>query len=151
MRIRTLIAARAQLLGMTTQLTNQIRGFMKTFGLIVPKGTGRVFDFHVRELVANDGPLAQIILPLLDVWLELRKRAARLSQHLLATARQSSATKLLMTISGIGAITAISYLAAVEHPNNFRNSRVVGSWLGLTTRRYQSGEVDYDGQYLPPR
>ena len=145
MRIRTLIAARAQLLNMTTQLTNQIRGFMKTFGLIVPKGTGRVFDCHVRKLVADDGQLAQIILPLLDVWLELRKRAARLSQHLLATARQSSAMKLLMTIPGIGAITAISFVAAVEHPDNFRNSRAVGAWLGLTTRRYQSGEVDYDG------
>ncbi|MGI0523002.1 transposase, partial [Rhizobium giardinii] len=30
-------------------------------------------------------------------------------------------------------------------PANFKRSRSVGAWLGLTTRRYQSGEVDYDG------
>jgi transposase len=30
-------------------------------------------------------------------------------------------------------------------PANFRNSRAVGAWVGLTTRRYQSGEVDHDG------
>lgn len=102
MRIRRLIAARAQLLDMTTQVTNEIRGFVKSFGLIVPNDTGRVFDFHVRKLVADDGLLAQIILLLLEVWLELRKRAARLSQHLRATARQSLATKLLMTIARDG-------------------------------------------------
>ncbi len=46
---------------------------------------------------------------------------------------------------GVGAITATAYLTAVEDPANFRRSRSVGAWLGLTTRRYQSGEVDYDG------
>lgn len=51
-----------------------------------------------------------------------------------------------MTIPGIGAITAISYVAAIEAPQNFRNSRSVGAWLGLTTRRYQSGEVDFGGR-----
>jgi error-prone DNA polymerase len=50
-----------------------------------------------------------------------------------------------MTIPGTGAITAVSYAAAIEDPDNFRTSRSVGAWLGLTTRRYQSGEVDYDG------
>lgn len=50
-----------------------------------------------------------------------------------------------MTIPGIGAITATSYLAAIESPANFQNSRCVGAWVGLTTRRYQSGEVDFNG------
>ena len=42
-------------------------------------------------------------------------------------------------------MTASSFVAAIEEPGNFRNSRSVGAWIGLTTRRYQSGEVDYDG------
>ena len=42
-------------------------------------------------------------------------------------------------------MTASSYVAAIEDPANFRSSRSVGAWLGLTTRRYQSGEVDYGG------
>lgn len=68
-----------------------------------------------------------------------------LDRQLIAAARHSPATKLLMTIPGTGAITAVSYAAAIEDPDNFRTSRSVGAWLGLTTRRYQSGEVDYDG------
>jgi transposase len=118
---------------------------MKTFGLIIPKGTGRVFDGNVRELLDGNDGLARIILPLLEAWRDIRKRAADLDHQLLAAARESQEAKLLMTIPGIGAVTAVSYVAAVEDPENFKTSRSVGAWLGLTTRRYQSGEVDYDG------
>lgn len=42
-------------------------------------------------------------------------------------------------------MTASSFVAAIEDPENFKKSRSVGAWIGLTIRRYQSGEVDYDG------
>jgi transposase len=41
--------------------------------------------------------------------------------------------------------TAVAYVAALEKPDTFKRSRAVGAWLGLTPRRFQSGEVDYDG------
>lgn len=145
MLTRTLVGARNLLLTISTQLSNQIRGVMKTFGIVVPKGTGRVFDGNVRELLDGKDGLAQIILPLLEAWRDIRKRAAELDRQLLAAARQSKTIKLLMTIPGVGAVTAVSYAAAIEDPANFKTSRAVGAWLGLTTRRYQSGEVDYDG------
>lgn len=118
---------------------------MKTFGLIVPKGKGRVFEQHVRELLAGNDHLARIILPLLDAWRDIRKNTANLDHQLLAAARNSGATQLLMTIPGIGAITSLSFSAAIEDPGNFKRSRSVGAWLGLTMRRYQSGEIDFDG------
>ncbi|CCE98495.1 Transposase for insertion sequence element IS1328 (plasmid) [Sinorhizobium fredii HH103] len=65
MLTRTLVGARNQLLSISTQLSNQVRGLMKTFGLIIPKGTGRVFDSNVRKLVDGNDGLARIILPLL--------------------------------------------------------------------------------------
>ncbi|MGO4113305.1 IS110 family transposase [Rhizobium ruizarguesonis] len=145
MLTRTLVAARNQLLSISTQLSNQIRGVMKTFGLIVAQGKGRVFDNNVRQLLDGNDGLAMIILPLLEAWRGIRMRAADLGRQLVAAARESQATKRLMTIPGIGAVTAVSYVAAIEGPDNFKTSRSVGAWLGLTTRRYQSGEVDYDG------
>jgi transposase len=145
MLVRTLVAARSQLLTITTQLSNQIRGVMKTFGLIVPKSKGRVFRSRVQDLLEGQRELAQIVLPLLDVWQAVRARVSGLRRQLLAAARHGQNTRLLMTIPGIGAITAVSFVAAIEDPGNFRNSRSVGAWLGLTTRRYQSGEVDVDG------
>lgn len=145
MLARTLVAARTRLVHMTTELSNQIRGIMKTFGLVVPAGKGSVFEKNVRDLVSSDHDLAHIVLPLLDAWKGLRARAADLGRKLVADARQSQACRILMSIPGVGAITATSFATAIEEPGNFRKSRSVGAWIGLTTRRYQSGEVDYDG------
>jgi transposase len=130
---------------MQLQISNQIRGMMKTFGLVVPKGAGGVFEGHVRELLAANVALERIILPLLGAWRELRVRTAELSKQLAAAARQSEQCQLLTSIPGVGVVTASSFIAAIEDPANFPRSRSVGAWLGLTTKRYQSGEVDYDG------
>jgi len=145
MLTRTLVAARNQMLRTTTQLSNQIRGLMKTFGLVVPKSAGRVFEGHVRSLLASNAGLEQIILPVLEAWRGIRARASELSKQLIASARASEQCQLLSSIPGVGAVTASSFVAAIEDPENFRKSRSVGAWIGLTTRRYQSGEVDYDG------
>jgi len=145
MLIRTLVTARTKLIRIMTELSNQIRGLMKTFGLVVPKGSGLVFETNVRNLSGSNAGLEQIILPLLEAWCSIRGRAAQLDRQLVAMARQSDACQVLTSIPGVGAVTSASFVAAIEDPKNFRTSRSVGAWLGLTTRRYQSGEVDYDG------
>lgn len=145
MLTRTLIAARTRLVRISTELSNQIRGLMKTFGLVVPAASGGRFIEHIHRLLVGQEALARIILPLVDAWLSIRVRAAELGRQLVATARQSQPCQLLMSIPGVGAITATSFIAAIEDPAHFKTSRSVGAWLGLTTRRYQSGEVDYDG------
>src|SRR5215203_5314302 len=142
---RTLVSARTKLVMVTTDLSNQIRGLMKTFGLIVPAGKGSRFDANVRALLADQAGLAPIMLPLLEAWRAVRLRAAELGRQLVANARRSEACQILMSVPGVGAVTATSFATAVEDPENFRRSRSVGAWLGLTTRRSQSGEVDYDG------
>lgn len=145
MLTRTLVAARTKLVHIKTELSNQIRGLMKTFGLVVPTGKGSRFEAHVRELLADRADLAAIIMPLLNVWLSMRLQVAELGRRLVFDARRSGACQLLMSIPGVGAVTALSFATAIEDPANFRSSRSVGAWLGLTTRRYQSGQVDYDG------
>lgn len=145
MLTRTLVAARTRLVRIKTELSNQIRGMMKTFRLVVPAGKGSTFEAHVRALLADNAALASILLPLLEVWRSMRLRAAELGRQLVADARKNEACQLLMSIPGVGVVTATSFATAIEDPGNFRKSRSVGAWLGLTTRRYQSGEVDYDG------
>lgn len=142
---KALIASRDQLLGLSTGLSNQIRGMMKTFGLVVPKGAGRVFETNVRRLLDGQAALAAIVLPLLEAWRVLRARTAELDRLLLRQVRGDADCRRLMTAPGVGAILATSYVAGVERPDNFRRSRDVGAWVGLTTRRYQSGDTDYDG------
>jgi transposase len=66
MLTRTLVGVRCQLIKIVTDLSNQIRGLMKTFGLVIPKSAGRVFEANVRNLVAGNDGLERIILPLLE-------------------------------------------------------------------------------------
>jgi transposase len=145
MLTRTLIAARTQVIRAGVEFSNHIRGVMKTFGLVVPKGAGRVFEANVRKLLAANAELGRIVLPLLEAWRGLRGQAAALDRQLVAAARTNASCRLLMSIPGVGTVNAVSFVSAIEEPANFRNARAVGAWLGLTTRRYQSGEVDYDG------
>jgi transposase len=56
-----------------------------------------------------------------------------------------SATKIawrLMSVPGVGRITALAYMAAIENVERFRRTRDIGAYLGLTERRYQSAETN---------
>jgi transposase len=68
-----------------------------------------------------------------------------LDRRLIRLVQGDATCRMLMTMPGIGPITAVAYAAALEKADNFKQSRAVGAWLGLTPRRFQSGEVDYDG------
>ena len=59
--------------------------------------------------------------------------------------RASEACRRLMTIPGVGPLTALAFTAAIDDPTRFRRSRDLGPYLGLVPRRYQSGEIDYTG------
>ena len=50
-----------------------------------------------------------------------------------------------MTVPGVGAVVALTFVAAVDDPARFRRSKDVGAHFGLTPRRYQSGETDVVG------
>jgi len=145
MLMRTLVTARRQLMKMRVQMSNQIRGLMKTFGLVVPKGAGSVFERNVLTLLEGEDNLARIILPMLQAWGDIRLRVAELSKQLVAMASADQRCRLLTSVPGVGTVTATAFAAAVEDPVNFANSRAVGAWIGLTPKRYQSGEVDYEG------
>ncbi len=86
MLTRSLLGARTQLLGIVTDLSNQI--LLKT--LVVPKGAGKIFEANVRRLLEGEPAVAAIILPLLESWRAVRVRAAELDRQLLAAAREVS-------------------------------------------------------------
>jgi transposase len=140
--IRHLVGARAQLVGISADLSNQIRSALRTFGLRVDGGAGRVFEAKVRGLVEGK-PVASVVEPLLAAWRAVRDQVAALDRKLIETARGDATCRLLMTCPGVGVVVAASFSAAVEAPQHFRRSRSVGAYLGLTPKRHQSGEIDH--------
>jgi Transposase IS116/IS110/IS902 family/DDE superfamily endonuclease len=59
--------------------------------------------------------------------------------------KASGACRRLMTIPGVGQLTALAFVAAIDDPSRIRRSRDVGAYLGLVPKRYQFGEADYVG------
>jgi len=51
-----------------------------------------------------------------------------------------------MSVPGVGAIVALTYVSAIDDPTRFRRSRDIGPHFGLVPRKYQSGEVDRSGR-----
>jgi transposase len=142
--VRSLLTTRAQLVRMRVDLANQIRGVLKPFGLIAGKGGGRAFAERVRELVAG-GPLEHVAEALLAAWEAIGNQFAALSRRLVAMARQDQTVRRLMTAPGVGTLVALAYVSVIDDPARFPHSSSVGAYLGLTPRRYQSGEEDYSG------
>ncbi|MEH6824753.1 MAG: transposase, partial [Motiliproteus sp.] len=59
--------------------------------------------------------------------------------------REDAVCQRLMTVPGVGAITALTFKAGVDNPARFKSSRTVAAHFGLTPRRFQSGEIDNPG------
>jgi transposase len=143
--LKMLLVARSQLVSQRQKTANTIRGLLKTFGLVIVRGSKGPFPIRVREQIAGNDVLAAIVEPLLIVWHAVREQIAMLDRLVLARARADAAARHLMTIPGVGVVVALAYTAVIDDPARFRRSASVGAYVGLTPRRYQSGEVDRGG------
>jgi len=144
--LRMLLIARAQLVGQRQTLANTIRGLLKTFGHVVARGGNGPFAVRVRTLIAGTPELGAVIEPLLDAWQALRAQIAVLDRHAQSRAKTDRVVRRLMSVPGVGVVVALAYTAVIDDPARFKRSSSVGACLGLTPRRYQSGEVDVAGR-----
>lgn len=144
-RARALLGARTQLTGMTARLSNHIRGVLKTFGLLPGAMRGLPFDRKVAALPLDRSGVALIVRPMLVAWRQPREQIVAFDKAIRALVKSNSACRLLMSVPGIGMLSALAYVSTVEDPARFGRSRSVGAHLGLTPRQYQSGEVDRSG------
>jgi transposase len=143
---RTLIAARKHLVRGLSATEQTIRGLLRPFGIKVGAVTRRAFADRVRELVNAQPMLVDVIEPLLAAREAAMRELVRLHRSLLRLVRDDEICRRLMTMPGIGPVSALTFRASIDEPDRFKRSRSVGAYLGLTPRRYQSGEVDRVGR-----
>jgi transposase len=145
-RIRALLSARAQLVSIRTGLSNQIRGLLKTFGITLGAGKDGTFEAAVIARCPADPLVRDALFALLATWRTAGERRRSLERQLMRLAREHEVCRRLATVPGIGAITSLAFVTTVDDPSRFRRSTDVGAFLGLTPKRYQSGEVDIGGR-----
>lgn len=144
-KIRILLNNRKCLASKRIDLENQIRGTLKIFGLKVGSVTTAQYEPRIRELICHDRELASYILPLLESRRVMLEQGRVLERQIRKLAGEDPVCRRLMTVPGVGPIVALMYKATIDNPHRFTKSNTVGVHLGLTPRKYASGEIDYDG------
>jgi transposase len=93
-------------------------------------------------MVEGNATLEVIAAALLAVHETLRRELAGFEKRVRSIARSDGRVRLLMSTPGVGAIVALTYVAAIDDPARFKSSKGVGAHFGLTPKKYQSGETD---------
>ena len=143
--VRALIVARKKLVGQRVTLENQIRGLAVVFGVRLPRGLSPTFVDQVVQMSASIPGLSGAMRGLVAARAAVLEAVSAIDADVKRLVRVSDACQRLMTIPGVGQLTALAFAAAVDDPSRFRRSRDLGAYLGLVPRRYQSGEIDYVG------
>ena len=144
--IKALLVNRALLVKMKRDLENQVRGLLKNLGLIIGRAKMTTFLKRANELIAGKPALIAAVDPLLQAREAVERQIDNLDRKVLKLARREPDVRRLMTAPGVGPITALCYVATIDDPARFNRSRNVGAYIGLTTRRYASGEIDVTGR-----
>lgn len=126
-----------------TQLINAIRGHLTEYGWVAPKGPSHIAvlgDLLDGEMGASlpdaATPMFRTMLELLEV---LNGKIAELDKEIARRAREDVIARRLMTIPGVGPITATAIAALAPPVETFTKGRDFAAWLGLAPRQLSSG------------
>jgi transposase len=146
-RLRLLLTHRRNLKRKFLDLENAIRHSLKSFGIRLHR-TGRgAFAQAVREAVAGDALVSELIEAMLNARAALWKEYCRLHQLVVKFVAGHELCRRFMQIPGVGPVAALSFVTGIDDPSRFRRSRDVAAYFGLTSRRWQSGSsVDVQGR-----
>ena len=141
--IQCLHRTRSLLVGRRTSHANQIRGFLLEYGITIPKGIGYVRKAIPGILEDAENGLTPgfrgLLSELYDELVHFAERISTLEQKLEAVSAQSKACQRLLTIPGVGLLTATALVAAVGDIMAFKNGRELAAWLGLVPRQHSTG------------
>jgi transposase len=137
---------RELLMRQRTQLINAIRGHLAEFGIVGPNrahNIGLLTAMIEDEADASMPPiLRRSLRRLVEQLREIKTEIVEIEQELALVARKVDACRRIMTIPGVGLITATALVASMRDPADFKSGRHFAAWLGLVPRQNSTGGVD---------
>ena len=141
--MQSLHRIRSQIVARRTALANQVRGLLLEYGITIPKGISYIRRQIPLILEAADNGLSNLFRQLLnDLYLEfvhLDERADGVERTLKELCAQSEDCQRLLTIPGVGFLTATALVAAIGDIRVFKSGRELAAWLGLVPRQHSTG------------
>ena len=122
-----------------TALINRTRGLLAEFGIVLPN---RAIEVR-RGAAACAERLPELarraVSDLIAHLLVLEERIGSYDRELESLARANEAATRLMSVPGVGPVTALAAVATVGHAHEFANGRQFAAWLGLVPRQWSTG------------
>jgi transposase len=134
---------RERLVKARTALINEIRGLLGEYGIVLPQGITKFRKGLLPMLEKAQAKLTalgrEIFRQLYEEWLTLEKQLVYYNKQLEAICQAHPVCQRLLTIPGIGPLTATALVAAVTEATHFKNGRQLAAWLGLVPRQHSTG------------
>jgi transposase len=134
--------ARDLLVKQRTQIINALRGHLAEFGIVVAKGPARVPQL-VRAVEDAAEPVPELARPILKMLIEtlrgLDEQVARLDREIAQRAKEDETARRLMTLPGVGPVTAVALVALAPPAETFKCGRDFAAWVGLTPLQHSTG------------
>ena len=142
--MQTLHRSRERLVGERTALINQLRAVLLERGIVVPQGKRELEQYLVDLMQEPEGRklsarMRMLVTDLQAQWQELDRRIAAFETEFVAYAKESEDARRLITIPGVGVITATALIAAIGKAETFKHGRDLAAWLGLVPRQSTTG------------
>jgi transposase len=132
--------AREALVSARTQLINTVRGWMRTELLKTRSGSSTRFTARVRAVaLGRPEGLPDFIDHLLFVIDAMSERISVADKQLKELATEHPVCQRLMSIPGVGPVTALRFVAALDDVKRFSNAHAVECYLGLVPGEHSSG------------
>ncbi len=142
-----LLTSRRALVNQQTHLKNTVRGLLKNYGIRLGSIGAKKFSSTVTKYLEERAEIVILsITALLSAFDHIISEIDRIDQKMLEIARQDKEVQQLMSVPGIGPITALTYKTEIFDPKRFKNSKSVGAYIGMTPTQYSSGEVQRQGK-----
>jgi transposase len=144
--IRTILHGRRTAVEGRTHAITSVKGHLKVYGIKLGKGSGKSFREKVEGAIAGLNPRVQkVIISLLNILDTIEEEIKELDRIVKDIGKEDERVKLLQTIDGVGPITALAFVAEVDDPKRFEDSKDVAAYVGLTPTQYSSGETQRYG------
>lgn len=141
-RALRVIHTRDALVASRVKLVNHVRGSLKSLGIFLPSGCSTE-AFARKATAALTQEDYALVAPALEMIAALSERIKAEDKRIDAMIEEDyPAAQKLMTIPGVGPITALAFVLIIGSPDRFDRARDVGPFLGLVPGRDQSGDTD---------
>ena len=139
--LRSLVRSRELLVETRTKTVNHVRGWIRTQLAKLRRGTTATFPERVRaRAIEEQQPIPVHIEQVLVVIDALNLQILAADRQVKQLARDNPACRWLMTIPGVGPVTALTYVAAIDDVSRFAHAHRIQSYLGLTPGENSSSE-----------